>query len=178
MNTLKGIPGWIFRLLGSLAAVALVAGLALAPAYASGAADEATPPAPGHRVEALEKAYQRELAWLAIQTNHLADAATIAARVQTFIDKAKGEGKDTSALEAALSAFKSQVAVAQAAHDTAAGILATHAGFDDSGHVTDQAQAIETVRQARQSLQDAHLALRGAMADLRLAIRTWRSANR
>lgn len=171
MMTLKTAQRWLVKLGGALLATAMVAGLALAPAYAAAPAGET----PG-RAQTLETLYQREQNWLSVQTNRLTEANTIAAKLQNWINTLTSEGKDTTALAAALATFNGKVATAQTNHDTAAGLLAAHAGFDDNGAVTDRTQAAATVRQAHQALQTAHLTLVGAAVDLRLAVRTWRAA--
>ncbi len=125
----------------------------------------------------LEKAYARENDWLKQQGNNLAKTGPAVTRVQGLIDQAKGQGKDTSSLEAALATYKSQIATAQASHDTAQKILVAHTGFDANGKVTDNASARETVQDARQSLNDVRLALVQSTQDLQAAVRQWRNAN-
>jgi hypothetical protein len=105
-------------------------------------------------------------------------AAELGDKVQARIDELKAQGRDTSALEAALASYRDEIAAAQASHSTAADILSAHAGFDADGHVTDPEQARHTVLDARQALQDARLTLRKAVLDLRIAIRDYRQANR
>lgn len=160
---------WLVKLSGALLAAALAAGLALAPAYAAAPAAAAERPAP-----TLEDLYQREQNWLTVQTTSLTTANSIAVNVQAWIDTLKSIGKDTTDLEAALVTFNSAVATAQTSHDAAANTLAAHTGFDANGAVTDRTQAAATLRSAYDSLQAAHLTLVGAVANLRLAVRTWR----
>jgi len=174
MLKLKTLHSWAIKLAGALLAAALTAGLALAPAYAAGSPSGQVSPTPAGPVnQALANIYQREQSWLSVQTNTLADANTIAANGQNWINTLKGQGKDTTALETALAAFNGQVAAAQTAHDAAEGVLAAHAGFDANGAVTNGAEAAGTLRQAYQKLQQAHLSLVSAAVNLRLAIRTW-----
>ncbi len=175
MSKLAGVRGWVIKLAGGLLAVGMVAGLALAPAYAAGSPDTGTPPGPVN--QALQNIYQREQSWLSVQSNTLTDANTIMVNVQNWINTLNGQGKDTGALVAALAAFKGQIATAQTAHDTASGILSAHAGFDGNGQVTDRVQAISTLRQAFQSLQTAHLTLVSAAVNLRLAVRNYLNAH-
>src|SRR5258706_10539265 len=184
MSTLKTtVNSWMVKLAGGLLAAGLAAGLALLPAptvvaaAAPGAAlpDIGTPPGPLNT--ALSTLYQREQNWLSVQSNTLTDANTIAVNMQNWINTLKGQGKDTSALETALSAFNGQIAAAQTEHDTASGVLSAHAGFDGSGQVTDRDQAASTLRHAYQSLQQAHLTLVSAAVNLRLAVRTWINAH-
>jgi hypothetical protein len=179
MLTLKTVNNWMIKLAGGLLAAGLAASLALLPAYAAAPSaaspDSGTPPGPLNT--ALSNIYQREQNWLSVQSNTLTDANTIAVNMQNWINTLKGQGKDTSPLEAALAAFNGQIASAQSAHDTASGVLSAHAGFDGSGQVTDRGQAVTTLRQAYQSLQQAHLTLVSAAVNLRLAVRTWINAH-
>jgi hypothetical protein len=175
MLALKTVTGWMIKLAGGLLATAFAAGLALAPAYAASSPDTGTPPGPVN--QALQNIYQREQTWLSGQSNTLTDANTIAVNMQNWINTLKGQGQDTSGLEAALAAFQGQVATAQTAHDMASSILSAHAGFDGNGQVTDRAQAASTLRQAYKSLLDAHLTLVSAAVNLRLAVRNWRNAH-
>lgn len=158
-----------------LAVCALMVGSAwLAPA-ASALAATSTPPAQNQAVDQrLEKAFQAEQAWLAKQSDNLTKANGAVAKVQAGIDKQKALGLDTSAVEAALSTYQTQIATAQLSHDTAADILKGHAGFDGSGNVTDADLARQTVINARQSLNDAHRILTQAARDLRTAINQFR----
>jgi hypothetical protein len=170
----------LFGLVSGLAALALaVASVFTAPA-ATAHADDPTPtphPAQQARDDLLKNWYQREQNWLNIQTQNLAKANEAAGKVQDWINGLKSKGKDTSALEAALATFQSQIAAAQSSHDTAANILKTHAGFDDSGNVTDPDQARQTLVTARQSLADAHNVLLQAGRDLRKAVQDFRKTN-
>ncbi len=127
--------------------------------------------------QALQKIYQREQDWLTKQASNLGKTGDIVTKVQDLITKAKAKGIDTSALEAALATFQSQIATAQAAHNTAAGILSAHNGFDGSGKVTDPTAARQTVKDAGQALKDAHSVLTQAVQDLRKAIQEFRDKN-
>ncbi|MBL8056831.1 MAG: hypothetical protein JNK29_09040 [Anaerolineales bacterium] len=160
--------------LAGLAALSLLLGAA-APAFAQ---TPAPPAGDARHAERLERLLERELNWLEGQTNHLAKAGEAVTRTQAFIDKAKAEGKDTSGLEAALAAFQTQLAEAQAAHAQAQALLDAKAGFDADGKVTDPAAARQTVAEAGQALRRAHFTLRQAEIDLRQAVREFRRANR
>ncbi len=175
MFKLTALKGWMIKLVGGLLVAGMVAGLALAPAYAADSTGTATPPGP--LAQTLTTIYQREQAWLTVQSSALTDANTIAVNMQNWINTLKGQGKDTTALETALAAFNSQVAAAQTAHDTASGILSAPAGFDNNGQVTDLGQVANTLRKAFQSLQSAHLTLLSAVVNLRLAVRNWINAH-
>ena len=164
----------------SVSGLVLMGAFAASPATAAYAAP-GTPPAQGQQEQArdarLERAYRREQEWLSKQQENLDRMNSIADRVQQFITTQQSKGKDVSALQAALSTFKSQIATAQASHATAVSVLDAHLGFDANGKVTDAAQARQTLLDARQSLRDAHNVMRQAVLDLHRAIRTWRQAN-
>jgi hypothetical protein len=173
------------RVLVSVGALVLAAGFAFGPAAAA-FADNGTPPAPtpgqgdkaGGRIdERLRKAYQRQQEMLELQAQNLSRADEAAGRAQSFIDAVKARGEDTSALETALVSYKTQLAAAQSAHDTAADILGAHAGFGDNDQVTDREQARQTLQSAREALQQARTALFEAGRTLREAMRAWREAH-
>jgi hypothetical protein len=133
-------------------------------------------PAKGEKRDAaLEKAYAREQGALGQQQTHLDQLSEAAGKVEQLIRKAQQNGQDVSGLQAALSVFKAQLADAEKIHQTAAGILNAHKGFDGSGKVTDAALARQTVKDAAQTLRDAHVLIRQAAADLRSAVRSWRA---
>ena len=190
-NILK--PTWMKSGLIALVALSVAfAALELAPTLAMAQTPSpstpATPPAApatpatsqnqAARQAALEKAFAREQTASTTQANNLEKMSTLAAKAQALIDKAKANGRDVTGIQLALNAFKSQVADAQSLHDTAAGILSAHVGFDDSGKVTGMVAAAETVRDAHQSLVDTRNVMRQAAADLRSAIRAFRAAHK
>lgn len=83
----------------------------------------------------LSEYFQKEKDWLNQQATHLQTAYEGAAKVQELIDAARANGKDVSALEAALAAYNSGLAQAQAEHDNAE--LAIHpAAIGDEIHGT------------------------------------------
>ena len=123
----------------------------------------------------LTKAFQAEQAFLARQATNLDNTTNLVAKIQDLIDRAKARSLDASALEAALSAFQARVSEARSAHDTAAEILSTHAGFNADGSVSDPAEARQTVQDARKSLQSAATIMKQAANDLHTAVRNWRN---
>jgi hypothetical protein len=94
------------------------------------------------------------------------------------IATAKAKGKDTSALEQALATFRQKLATARTAWQSASDTLATHAGFDAQGKVTDAATARETLKSARSAMLSAHATVVGARVELRQALAAFRKANR
>ena len=88
------------------------------------------------------------------------------------------DNSDALALEKALSDFKSKISDAKTEHDQGSSVLNAHAGFDDTGKVTDKEQARTTLKQTREHLRGAHLDLREGTRTLRLVIRDFRKANK
>jgi len=165
-----------------MAAILGVTSLAMVPtpALAASVAQPATPAAQtGNRGDAtLERLLERENSWLLTQQANLEKAAAVAEKGQTLIDKAKAKGIDVTDLQNALDAFNRQINQANQDHKNAAGVLAAHQGFDGNGKVTDRTAAVQTLKDARNSLLDAHLQLVQAVSSLRIAIRTWRSTHK
>ena len=128
-------------------------------------------------IYSLATAYQHELHSLSVQQTNLDLAEGIATSVQNLITEAQAKSLDTSAISAALATFQSQLSSAESSHATADAILTTHAGFDDSGNVTNLAEAAQTVIEARQALADAHTILVQSTKDLFNALKTWEKAN-
>jgi hypothetical protein len=166
---------WISMLVGVLALafpVKVVSAAGLEQDTQPPAADSTPDPA------RLEKLYQREQRLLEGQANRLERANEIAGRAEERIAQLKADGKDTTAMEEALATFKDQLVQAQTAHDAAAELLNTHAGFDSTGKVTDAATARETVKQAGQDLRETARILRSSIREVLRALREYRRDNR
>jgi len=170
-----------------MAALVLALGLSTLAPTSSAHAQDGQPPAPGASDEAargqklderLSKMYQRELEWLKRQQERLDHTDEMAARVEELISKANEKGLDTSALQAAVQAYQASIIEAQSAHDAAADILAAHDGFDENGKVTDRDAAVQTVKDARKSLEEARRLLNQAGHKLRFEVRTWLEQHR
>ncbi len=164
-------------LLSKLVLSVLLVGLVLTvspigAASAAGLSDE-TPP----NNERLEQAWARLQSAYARQGERLEKADELVARVQALIEKANARGWDTSAVQTALDAFVAALPAAQAAHEPGAAIIASHAGFDENGKVTDRAAAVETVRSLAQVLKSVRTAMNGAGEALFQALRALREAH-
>ena len=166
-------------LVALVAALALTA-LPLANAYASGSNDPTDPPAgetglSGKRLERLwarlQKAYER-------QGQVLDRADQFADRVQNLIDRMNENGKDTTALQAALDAFEDALKDAHPIYESAKGIINSHQGFDVNGKVTDREKAIETVRELGEKLKEIRQIVGEPGKALREALKAFRDANR
>ncbi len=125
----------------------------------------------------LENLLVRENLALSNQAERLDLARASAAKAQTWIDNLNTQGKDTTALVSGLAAFNQGIVSAQADHDRAAGLLASPAGFDANGKVTDTAAASKTIRDAGMALRHAHLTISLAAVDFRMVVNTYRQAN-
>jgi len=98
-------------------------------------------------------------------------------KVQKLIDRAKENGKDVSAVQAALDAFKDALKDAQPVYESAKGIINSHQGFDSNGKVTDAEKAQETVKAMSEKLGAIKDAMNGNGKALRAAIKAFREAN-
>ena len=78
------------------------------------------------------------------------------AKVQKLIDRAKANGKDVSAVQAALDTFKIAVKKAQPIYESVKGLINSHQGFDTNGKVTDPEKAEETVKAMHEKLKEIH----------------------
>jgi hypothetical protein len=169
------------KLMIGLAASTVALGLMFGSASPAFAQDSTPPVNATERAEnrdgRLANTYQRLLNWEDRQALNLERAAEVAAKAQTYIDEQKAAGRDTSGLEAALASFNAARPEAQADHDAAAAVLATHAGFDDAGAVTDVSAARQTVIDAGQSLASARITLAAARLEMRAALADFRQAN-
>ena len=98
-------------------------------------------------------------------------------RVQKLIDRAEANGKDVSAVQAALDAFAAAVKEANPIYESMKGIINSHQGFDDNGKVTDPEKAKETVSSMHEKMLEIKTVMDGTGRALREAIRAFREAN-
>ena len=182
MNTFSLGKRILLGLAGGVSVVGMTAAALIASPAAPAFADQVKPtpesPARGlDRITRLEQVYAREQNWLMKQGAQLTKANQVVTKVQDRINALQAKGKNVSALQTALDAFKASLATAQSDHDNAAAILATHAGFDSNGKVIDRTLALQTVRSAGKDLRACHRTLAEALKDLHGAILKWREAN-
>jgi len=143
----------------------------------------ATPAAPARLTPAeqaarVEQRLKNEQAWLTTQGNNLDRANKLVTVAQSVIDRFKARGVDVQPLQTALDDFNATLPSAVKVHETASGILNTHAGFDASGKVTDLATARATVQSAHESLEQCRQILKTAVSDLRTEIQNFRQAHK
>ena len=123
--------------------------------------------------ERLEKIWARQLT----AYNRLGKTDQFIERVQKLIERASANGKDVSAVQAALDAFAQAWKDAKPIYESMTGIVNSHQGFDDNGKVTDLEKARETVRSMREKMQEIRSILDGSGKALRDAIQAFREAN-
>ena len=99
------------------------------------------------------------------------------ARIEELVAKAKENGKDVSALEAALADYKKAVEASKPLYEQAAQLAQTHEGFDANGKVTDLDKARETVKQLGETLKQHREVMGEALKALREALKTFREVN-
>ena len=97
--------------------------------------------------------------------------------VQTLIDKAKANGKDVSALQAAFDSYKAAFEKGKPIYEQAKTTVAAHDGFDANGKVTDLEKAKATVKSLADTLKQYRDTVGDAFRTLREAIKAFREAN-
>ncbi len=164
-----------------LAVIAAALTLAVVPVpavFAAGAQDPTTPPGGQVSNERLEQAWARAQARYERIGSFLDRSDDMIARLEEWLAKMKEQGKDTSAVETALANFEAALERVEPIHESAGAIIAAHAGFDESGKVTDAEQAQQTLKDLRAKSQEAKEAMDGAGKALREAVKAFREANR
>jgi hypothetical protein len=139
--------------------------VALFATFGSAAAAAPTPPTNAQ----LEQAYKVEQQSLRLMQSRFEQARKYTDEVAALITKLKNQGINTAPLERALAAFRARIVTAKRQWQVAHDVLATHAGFDAQGHVTDAKQASATVAKAHIHLVQARIIVDGATTQLRLA---------
>lgn len=171
---------WFKRtwLIGTIVSLGLVS-LPMANAYALGLPDPVTPPAPtGISTDRLEQVWAREQTIYNRLGIFFDNVDQRISKGQELIDKAKANGKDVSALQAALDAFSDAVKQARPIYQSANGIVSSHQGFDANGMVTDQEKAVQTVKDLGGKFKEIRQILLDPGKALRQAIKAFREANR
>lgn len=159
----------LFALVTALA----LASLPIVSVSAAGSNDPAKPPAGGLTNEQLEKIWARQLR----AYEKFGKAEDFAQKAQGLIDRASANGRDVSAVQAALDAFEEAIKDAKPVYASANGIVNSHQGFDSAGKVIDPEKAKETVRQMGEKLKEIREAMNGTGRALHDAIKAFREAN-
>jgi hypothetical protein len=132
------------------ALVAILAGAG--SAFAAPRAEVKEPPKPN---VGLSRALREEQQRLKAQDFRLKAALETAAYVDKVIVNMQAKGKDTTALQAAVSAYRTGIASARAEWQLAADGLAAHDGFDADGKVTNADTARATLKSAHGHMEQA-----------------------
>jgi hypothetical protein len=163
---------WMLALIVALAAFGMSLGSAsAAPASAGNAAGAG----PNARLAAQLRVERQRLK---VQDIRLKRADEFAGKIDALIAKLKAKGQDTTALEQAVASFRTGMASARAEWQAASDTLATHAGFDDAGKVTDVTAARATLKDAHGHMEQAHTIGKLAFRDLRTTLIAYRKAHR
>lgn len=160
-----------------LLAMVAALGMASLPVFGVSAAglDDPTPPPHGELTnERLEQVWAHEQKIY----EKLGNTEAFVHKAQQLIDRAAQNGKDVSAVQAALDAFEAAaMGDAKDIYVSAQAIVESHAGFDANGKVTDPEQAKDTVRALGEKLKAIKDAMGGTGKALREAIQAFREAN-
>lgn len=171
---------WFKNILLVAMALALVAAaLPWTSAFAAPAADPTTPPVDGEKSNTrIESLWTREQNAVERIGKVIDRSNTMTEKVQTWINKARENGKDVTALQAALDAYKQAVQEAGPMYEQAQSIVSEHAGFDADGKVTDREQAIQTLKDLGTQLKTLREQVGTPGNALREAIKAFREANK
>ena len=99
------------------------------------------------------------------------------ALVQRLIDKAKANGNDVTAVQAALDALTGAVERARPGFEAMQATFTAHPGFDAAGKVTDPTVAAQTVTDLQAQLKATRSVLGGPERALRNAVGAFRQAH-
>jgi hypothetical protein len=157
----------------ALVAALAAASLSLFSVSAAGSNDPDNPPRGELTNERLEKIWARQLR----AYEKWGKSEEFVEKAQALIDRAGANGKDVSAVQAALDAFEDAIKDAKPIYESANGIVNSHQGFDANGKVTDLEKAKETVREMGGKMKEIREAMNGTGKALREAIQAFREAN-
>lgn len=160
-------------ILVALAAALVFAAFPFASAFALSGSPEGTV-----TNEKLEQLWARQLQAYERLGKAFDNTDDFTSKVQARIDKAAANGKDVTALQAALNAFKSALTSARPAYESVKSVVNVHQGFDANGKVTDTEKAKATVQDMRTKMQAVKSAMNGTGKALREAIKAFREANK
>jgi DNA repair exonuclease SbcCD ATPase subunit len=160
-----------------LAASVAVLALAALPVTNAFASDE-NPPRGDVSNEKLEQAWARQIKNYERMGKAFENTDTQISKIQALIDKAAANGKDVSAIQAALDAFEAALKNARPTYEAIKAIVNSHQGFDENGKVTDAELAKSTVQGMHARMQEIKTTMNGTGKALREAIKAFREANR
>lgn len=169
-----------FFLIITLTALVLVA-LPVQSASAAPANEPSVPPAgtpdPARANQRLEWAFANQKITVERISLNLGYSDDAIMRAEELIAKAKENGKDVTAIESALAAYKAALEKGKPLYEQAKSIVAEHAGFDANGKVTNTETARQTVQKLGDVLKQYRETTGPALKALREAIKAYREAN-
>lgn len=168
----------LIRKLFPFVLIAALVGIALPAQNAFALGPDGTPapagtPDPAKINARLERVFFRQQK-IVERSSHVDEQIS---RVETLLGMAKENGKDVSAVETALGAYKTAVTTAKPLQEQSAAIVQEHAGFDASGKVTEAETARQTVRTLADTLKQYRDSVGESAGALREAIQAFRQAN-
>ena len=161
-------------ILVALAAALVFAAFPVTSVFAQGE----NPPKGELTNEKLEQVWARQLKIHERLGKGFDDIDGKVAKVQERIDKAAADGKDVTALQAALDAFESAMKSSKPTYESPNGIVNSHQGFDANGKVTDAEKAKSTVQELGAKLKEVKSSMGGTGKALREAMKAFREANK
>ena len=135
------------------------------------------PPQKEVSAERLEKVWTRQLRLYERIGNGYERSDNFVEKVQMLIDKAGENGKDVTAVQAALDAFETAMKDTHPIYESIKGSVNSHQGFDNDGKVTDLEKAKETVKSMGEKLKEIKESMGGTGRALHEAIKAFREAN-
>jgi hypothetical protein len=155
-----------------------IASIPMANVSALNVLDPITTPTPTRKgTDQLEQAWVREQAVYGRLSTFFTDIDQRITKWQRLIDRAKANGKDITTLQTALDNFSGAVKQAEPIYQGTIGTVSSHPGFDENGKVTDQAQALTTVKDLGEKFREIRQLILGPANVLRDAMKAFRSAN-
>lgn len=145
-------------------------------AYAADPYLDANVPSQGMTDKDISYMYQHEIAWLLNQRAVFRDVREVYDTYHTLIDaQVTKRGEDAAAPlhDGSLSQFAKAIFDAQTVHDLAAKIIGAGFGFNAQLEVTNRANALQTVTEARLYLRDVHYRLVIGVRDIKRAYAAW-----
>ena len=133
----------------------------------------AQPPA-----DRLERIWAREQTIYTKLGTFLNNSDQLITKAQGLINKAKANGKNTSALQAALDAFTGAVKQAKPIYQSADEIVSSHQGYDENGKLIDEVQGLATIKDLGSKFKEIRQLLLDPRKALRDAFKAFRKVNR
>lgn len=161
-------------MLAALVVLFAFAALPVTSAFAQGE----NPPKAELSTEQLETVWAHQVKVYEMLGKAFEDTDAQFAKAQGLIDRATANGKDASAVQSALNAFKAAVEKSRPIYDNLKALIRTHSGFDANGRVTDAEKAKTTIQEVRTTLKELKTSLNGTGKALREAIKVFREANK